>query len=122
MTLFRVWQFPDLIDEVTNQKLTRPGMRRWFLSYDSPDPGGRAGGAQAPGMAPRRRMRRVMAGGFSGQPPVVLLSLKLGADPLKALVETFLDTWQFAATDPERVTRQHGGWRPCTAAKPRWAI
>jgi formylglycine-generating enzyme required for sulfatase activity len=23
-------------------------------------------------------------------------------------VETFLDTWQFAATDPERVTRQHG--------------
>jgi hypothetical protein len=25
MTLFRVWQFPDLIDEVTNQKLTRPG-------------------------------------------------------------------------------------------------
>jgi hypothetical protein len=50
------------------------------------------------------------------------LSLKPGADPLKALVETFLDTWQFAATDPERVTRQHGGWRPCTAAKPRWAI
>jgi len=36
------------------------------------------------------------------------LSLKPGADPLKALVETFLDTWQFAATDPERVTRQHG--------------
>jgi formylglycine-generating enzyme required for sulfatase activity len=36
------------------------------------------------------------------------LSLKPGTDPLKALVETFLDTWQFAATDPERVTRQHG--------------
>jgi formylglycine-generating enzyme required for sulfatase activity len=36
------------------------------------------------------------------------LSLKPGTDPLKALVETFLDTWQFTATDPERVTRQHG--------------
>jgi formylglycine-generating enzyme required for sulfatase activity len=36
------------------------------------------------------------------------LSLKPGTDPLKALVESFLDTWQFAATDPERVTRHHG--------------
>ena len=36
------------------------------------------------------------------------LSLKPGTDPLKALVESFLDTWQYAATDPERVTRQHG--------------
>ena len=36
------------------------------------------------------------------------LSLKPGTDPLKALVEVFLDTWQYAATDPERVTRQHG--------------
>jgi formylglycine-generating enzyme required for sulfatase activity len=36
------------------------------------------------------------------------LSLKPGTDPLKALVEAFLDTWQYAATDPERVTRQHG--------------
>ena len=36
------------------------------------------------------------------------LSLKPGTDPLKALVESFLDTWQFAATDPERVKRQHG--------------
>jgi tetratricopeptide (TPR) repeat protein len=36
------------------------------------------------------------------------LSLRPGTDPLKALVETFLETWQFAATDPERVTRQHG--------------
>ena len=38
------------------------------------------------------------------------LSLKPGTDPLKALVESFLDTWQYAATDAERVTRQHG-WR-----------
>ena len=36
------------------------------------------------------------------------LSLKPGTDPLKALVESFLDTWQFAATDPERVKQQHG--------------
>jgi TIR domain len=36
------------------------------------------------------------------------LSLKPGTDPLKALVESFFDTWQFAATDPERVTRHHG--------------
>src|SRR6266540_2014425 len=36
------------------------------------------------------------------------LSLKPGTDPLKALVESFLDTWQFAATDPERVTHHHG--------------
>ena len=36
------------------------------------------------------------------------LSLKPGTDPLKALVEAFLDTWQFAATDPERVKHQNG--------------
>jgi len=36
------------------------------------------------------------------------LSLKPGTDPLKALVECFLDTWQFSATDPERVKKQHG--------------
>jgi membrane protease YdiL (CAAX protease family) len=37
------------------------------------------------------------------------LSLRPGVEPLKALVETFFDTWQFAATDPERVKRQ-AGW------------
>lgn len=36
------------------------------------------------------------------------LSLKPGTDPLKALVESFLDTWQFAAADPDRVKYQHG--------------
>jgi formylglycine-generating enzyme required for sulfatase activity len=36
------------------------------------------------------------------------LSLKPGTDPLKSLIDSFLDTWQYAATDPERVTRQHG--------------
>src|SRR5262249_33698902 len=29
--------------------------------------------------------------------------------PLKTLVERFLDTWQFGATDPER-TKQQNGW------------
>ena len=37
------------------------------------------------------------------------LSLKPGTDPLKALVEAFLDTWQFGATDFER-TKQQNGW------------
>ena len=37
------------------------------------------------------------------------LSLKPGTEPLKALVESFLDTWQLGATDPERV-KQQGGW------------
>jgi formylglycine-generating enzyme required for sulfatase activity len=36
------------------------------------------------------------------------LSLKPGTDPLKALVESFLDTWQFAAADPERAKYLHG--------------
>jgi formylglycine-generating enzyme required for sulfatase activity len=36
------------------------------------------------------------------------LSLKPGTDPLKALVEAFLDTWQFAATDFERIRQQNG--------------
>jgi hypothetical protein len=50
------------------------------------------------------------------------LSLKPGADPLKALVETFLDTWQFAATDPERVTRQHGWMEALHGGKATLAI
>jgi formylglycine-generating enzyme required for sulfatase activity len=37
------------------------------------------------------------------------LSFKPGADPLKALVGAFIDTWQFSATDPERV-RIEKGW------------
>ena len=36
------------------------------------------------------------------------LSLKLGNEPLKALVGSFVDTWQFAATDPVRSDHQHG--------------
>ena len=36
------------------------------------------------------------------------LKLTPGAEPLKALVESFLDTWQFGSTDPERVKQQNG--------------
>jgi formylglycine-generating enzyme required for sulfatase activity len=36
------------------------------------------------------------------------LLFKPGTDPLKALVGAFLDTWQFSATDPERVRNQTG--------------
>jgi hypothetical protein len=37
------------------------------------------------------------------------LTLKPGTEPLKALVESFLDTWQLGATDPDRV-KQQSGW------------
>ena len=36
------------------------------------------------------------------------LALKPGAEPIKALVETFLRTWQYDATDPEWEERQKG--------------
>jgi formylglycine-generating enzyme required for sulfatase activity len=36
------------------------------------------------------------------------LSLRPGTEPLKSLIDCFLDTWQLSATDPERVKRQHG--------------
>ena len=36
------------------------------------------------------------------------LTLKPGAEPIKALVDCFLDAWQFEATDPERVKLQLG--------------
>jgi hypothetical protein len=36
------------------------------------------------------------------------LTLKPGTEPLKALVESFFDTWQLGATDPERVKQQNG--------------
>ena len=51
------------------------------------------------------------------------LTLKPGTEPLKALVESFLDTWQLGATDPERV-KQQNGWIELLArtARPRCAI
>ena len=36
------------------------------------------------------------------------LTLKPGTEPLKALVESFLDTWQLDAIDPKRVKLQNG--------------
>jgi formylglycine-generating enzyme required for sulfatase activity len=36
------------------------------------------------------------------------LTLKPGTEPLKALVEAFLDTWQLGSIDPERVKQQNG--------------
>lgn len=36
------------------------------------------------------------------------LILKPGTEPLKGLVEAFLDTWQLGSTDPERVKQQNG--------------
>jgi hypothetical protein len=36
------------------------------------------------------------------------LTLKPGAEPLKTLVESFLDTWQLGATDPDRLKQQNG--------------
>ena len=36
------------------------------------------------------------------------LTFKPGTEPLKALVEAFLDTWQLGSTDPERVKQQNG--------------
>ncbi len=37
------------------------------------------------------------------------LTVKPGADPIKALVEAFFHVWQFGATDPRRV-KQRDGW------------
>src|SRR5262249_6465364 len=36
------------------------------------------------------------------------LTLTPGTEPLKALAESFLDTWQLGATEPERVKQQNG--------------
>jgi formylglycine-generating enzyme required for sulfatase activity len=54
------------------------------------------------------RMPNAWPAAFHDSRQWCFLSLKPGTDPLKALVESFLDTWQFAATDAERVTRHHG--------------
>ena len=45
--------------------------------------------------------------GFQNSRQWCFLSLKPGAEPLKALVDSFLDAWQFEATDPKRAERQH---------------
>jgi formylglycine-generating enzyme required for sulfatase activity len=45
---------------------------------------------------------------FEGSRFWCFLKLSPGTEPLRALVEPFLDTWQFGATDPERVKHQNG--------------
>lgn len=37
------------------------------------------------------------------------LTLRPGTEPVRSLVEAFLDTWQFGSTDPDRV-KQLNGW------------
>jgi hypothetical protein len=49
-----------------------------------------------------------MAAVFQNGRQWCFLSLRPGAEPLKALVDCFLDTWQIPATDPERVRLQQG--------------
>jgi formylglycine-generating enzyme required for sulfatase activity len=51
---------------------------------------------------------KVWPAAFENSRQWCFLSFRPGTDPLKALVEAFLERWQFAATDPERATRQHG--------------
>jgi formylglycine-generating enzyme required for sulfatase activity len=45
---------------------------------------------------------------FRGSRRWCFLTLKPGTEPLKALVEAFLDTWRLGSTDPERVKQQNG--------------
>src|SRR5215831_6930475 len=49
------------------------------------------------------------------------LTLKPGTGPLKALVESFLDTWQLGTTDPERVKQQNGWIELLRDGRPRCA-
>jgi formylglycine-generating enzyme required for sulfatase activity len=56
-------------------------------------------GASAPGAWPQA---------FQESRRWCFLTLKPGTEPLKALVESFLDTWQLGSTDPERVKQQNG--------------
>jgi hypothetical protein len=44
---------------------------------------------------------------FKGSRRWCFLTLKPGTEPLKALVETFLDTWQFDAGDPARIKHRN---------------
>jgi len=43
---------------------------------------------------------------FKESPRWCFLTMKPGAEPLKALVEPFLQTWQFDPTDPRREMRR----------------
>ena len=45
--------------------------------------------------------------GFQESRRWCFLTLKPGTEPLKALVASFFESWQFGATDPERVKQQN---------------
>jgi len=78
---------------------------------------GKSSLAQAGALAALKRQAWPEGVGVPGTWPQVFqesrrwcfLTLKPGTEPLKALVESFFDTWQLSATDPERV-KQQGGW------------
>jgi tetratricopeptide (TPR) repeat protein len=78
---------------------------------------GKSSLAQAGVLAALKRQALPGEQGGSAEWPVIFhdsrrwcsLTLKPGTDPIKALVEPFLDTWQFSATDPDRA-RQQNGW------------
>ena len=53
------------------------------------------------------------AGAFSRSSP--------GTEPIKALVEPFLETWQFDATDPNGCSSRAAGSSCCSRARPRCA-
>ena len=59
-------------------------------------------------MARRRGHDADVAAWVAGDRHWCFLTLKPGAEPLKALVNPFLDSWQYGATDPERVKQQNG--------------
>ena len=77
---------------------------------------GKSSLAQAGVLAAMKRQAWPESSGAGGKWPSAFhdsrrwcfVTLKPGAEPLKSLVEPFLDTWQFAATDPERVKQQNG--------------
>jgi len=77
---------------------------------------GKSSLAQAGALAALKRQAWPERVGVAGTWPQVFqesrrwcfLTLKPGTEPLKALVESFLDTWQLGATDPERVKQQNG--------------
>lgn len=72
---------------------------------------GKSSLAKAGVMAALKRQAWPEVGGETNDWPLVFresrqwcfLSLKPGVEPLKALVEAFIDAWQFGATDPSRV-------------------
>ena len=57
---------------------------------------------------PKERIPGEWPSAFQNSRRLVFLSIKPGTDPLKALVASFLDTWQFQATDFERIKQQNG--------------